>query len=205
MQERKSTEERQFEIAQATVEIISREGLGRFTTSRVAEKVGISEGAIFRHFKSKEEIINSIIDTVCMNLKTSDFPQLENPIERLLTFLKKPYNFISKNPDLGLLLFTGQLGLAAGSEGNARIENLQTEIISFIQSCLSEGVKRKLIPDYYEPLALTVVIKGSLTALANRSILRKTMNSVNSDELSNSVYNLIENILTNPFFDRSGV
>ena len=49
---RLSTETRQAQIKEAVLDIISTEGLAKLSTKNLAAKVGVSEGAIYRHFKS---------------------------------------------------------------------------------------------------------------------------------------------------------
>jgi len=61
---RKSTDTRQEEIKKAFLNIIYRDGLKKLSTRNLAREVGISEGAIFRHFASKNDIILAIINDV---------------------------------------------------------------------------------------------------------------------------------------------
>ncbi|RLD86585.1 MAG: TetR/AcrR family transcriptional regulator, partial [Bacteroidetes bacterium] len=65
---RKSTDVRQVEIKSAVLAIIFRDGLKKVSTKNIAKEVGISEGSIFRHFASKNEIILSIMDDVISDL-----------------------------------------------------------------------------------------------------------------------------------------
>ncbi|MGB9592440.1 MAG: TetR/AcrR family transcriptional regulator, partial [Candidatus Kryptoniota bacterium] len=69
--ERKPTEIRQEEIKRAFLEIVDGEGLHNLSTRKLAEKVGVTEGALFRHFRSKRDIILSIIDSVEQVLMSS--------------------------------------------------------------------------------------------------------------------------------------
>jgi AcrR family transcriptional regulator len=62
--ERLDTETRQEQIKKAVLEIISTEGIGKLSTRNLASKIGVTEGALFRHFSSKKEIMLSILDDV---------------------------------------------------------------------------------------------------------------------------------------------
>ncbi len=59
--ERQSTEIRQEQIKQAVLDIIFTDGLKNLSTRNLAKKIGMSEGTIFRHFATKQDIILSII------------------------------------------------------------------------------------------------------------------------------------------------
>ncbi len=55
---------RQIQIIEASLQIISKKGIQFLTIKSLAEKIGISEGGLYRHFKSKDDILNGIIDYV---------------------------------------------------------------------------------------------------------------------------------------------
>ena len=59
---RKSTAERKQEIVQAVLALISKLGIHGVTMGRIADKVGITEAALYRHFDSKLGIIGATID-----------------------------------------------------------------------------------------------------------------------------------------------
>ena len=48
---------RQLEIITAAGEILSESGISGLTTKKLAAKMGFAESALYRHFKSKENII----------------------------------------------------------------------------------------------------------------------------------------------------
>ncbi len=105
----KSTDIRQEEIKSAVLAIIFRDGLKNVSTRNIASRVGISEGNIFRHFKSKKEIILSIMDDVKSELieglrKIS----LEKtpPSRRLYKYLCKTVSYLIKYKGITILLFS---------------------------------------------------------------------------------------------------
>jgi len=62
--ERLDTVTRKEQIKEAVLEIISTEGIGKLSIRNLASKIGVTEGALFRHFSSKKEIMLSILDDV---------------------------------------------------------------------------------------------------------------------------------------------
>src|SRR5258708_28878771 len=48
-------------IVEATERLIKMKGLARVTTKEIAREVGLSEGALYRHFEHKEEAVFAII------------------------------------------------------------------------------------------------------------------------------------------------
>ncbi len=61
---------RQIEIINAATELINQGGIQKLTTKALAEKMGFSEPAIYRHFKNKMDIISSVLNYFGMGLKT---------------------------------------------------------------------------------------------------------------------------------------
>jgi AcrR family transcriptional regulator len=56
--------EKQIKILKAAVEIFSEKGYAASSTSEIAQKAGVAEGTIFRHYKTKKELLLSIVAPV---------------------------------------------------------------------------------------------------------------------------------------------
>lgn len=54
----RTREERRSEIVRATLAILAEEGMHAWTTSALAERVGVSEATLFKHFDSKDHILS---------------------------------------------------------------------------------------------------------------------------------------------------
>ena len=106
---RKPTEVRREEIKLAVLQIIRAEGIKSVSTKNLAKYTELSEGAIFRHFKSKRDIIISIIDDVASdmieNLKEVAESNLE-PNQKLFKFLCSNITYLTEHKGITILLFT---------------------------------------------------------------------------------------------------
>ena len=78
---RQSTSERQLQIIEATQNLITSKGMEFVTIDAIAEKVGLTEGAIYKHFRSKREILTLLIDSIEQNLMETlvNSKQIETP------------------------------------------------------------------------------------------------------------------------------
>ena len=56
------SEIRQEQIIKAALALIAATGVRSFTTRALAEKVGLTDGSLFRHFKNKKSIVFAAID-----------------------------------------------------------------------------------------------------------------------------------------------
>ena len=61
---KKDTLTRQAEIVDMAVEIIGDMGVSGLTTARLAERLGMSEPNLYRHFRDKEAILSAVIDEI---------------------------------------------------------------------------------------------------------------------------------------------
>ena len=53
---------RQAEILDRAAELVAESGLGNLTMKRVAERVGFTEPAIYRHFPGKQALVRAMIE-----------------------------------------------------------------------------------------------------------------------------------------------
>lgn len=58
----KKAEERRNEILNAADELFGQKGFDGTSTNDILEKVGIARGTLYHHFKSKEDIMDALID-----------------------------------------------------------------------------------------------------------------------------------------------
>ena len=100
---------RQQQILDTTLEIIAEKGVGGVSTAEIAQRVGIVPSALYRHFESKEALIDALLDRTHMilfenvrkmTLKKSD------PKEDLKSLFLLHLEFIRKNPGMHKLVFS---------------------------------------------------------------------------------------------------
>ncbi len=106
-QHRLSGEERREHIVQAALELAAKRGIDRVTTQDMAGALGLTQGAIFRHFATKDAIWLAVVDwirsQVAQNLgRIAD----EDPLAALEKLFFLQTGFIAKYPAIPRLMFT---------------------------------------------------------------------------------------------------
>lgn len=66
----KPGEERREEIVRATLAILAEEGMHAWTTAALAQRVGVSEATLFKHFDSKDDILSAALERQAADLRT---------------------------------------------------------------------------------------------------------------------------------------
>ena len=62
--EKLDTELRQEQLAQAALSLITTHGLKGLSVARVARRVGLVPSAVYRHFESKDELLNAVLELI---------------------------------------------------------------------------------------------------------------------------------------------
>ena len=195
--ERLPTAERQRQIAEAALRIISTQGVSRMTAVALADEVGIADGTIFRHFKDKGEIVNAAIDLFETTLEGTFPPPGGEPLDRLGSFVVQRLALLRKHPELLRLAFNDRLAEAAGEQGAARVERLVGRSVTFVHDCLAEAQSKGHVTRD-APVMLLVwmvigVVRGASTTGTHRMPGRKALSAASPKK----VWATLEHFLRN--------
>lgn len=103
---------RQKDILKAAIAIIANQGYEKLTIKNLATKIGVTEAALYRHFKSKREIVTMILSYFeeLSNRVLNDICESNNaPLDNIRKFVEDRYILFSKNPDLAKVMFSEEL------------------------------------------------------------------------------------------------
>jgi len=144
--ERASGTVRKRQIKKATLDIIYNEGLKNLSTRNLAQHIHLSEGAIFRHFHSKNEIILSIMEDVKNDLLV-ELQHIANkktlPEKRLEEFTCYHIKYLKNNKGVTILLFT-----EAAYQNNDLLKKQLNEFFRLIKQyfgkIIHDGIAQKM-------------------------------------------------------------
>jgi len=150
-----SGDDRRRQLIDVAIELFSQKGFGGTTTKEIAAAAGVTEAIIFRHFATKQDLYQAILDTKCACDSTDDWmAELQalkdvNDDEGVFRFLlRKILQFDREEPQFCRLL------LHASLEGNelALMYNAQmampvgAKFKEYIAKRQAAGALRKLDP-----------------------------------------------------------
>lgn len=139
---RESTEVRQVQIKKAVLEIIANEGLHNLSTRKLANSIGLTEGAIFRHFPTKRDIIKGIMNDVSTDLigtLKKIVLSLEPSDKKLFAYLCKNVEYLKQNRGITILLFSEATHLG-DKELKGKLNLILTEQKIFIKKIVEDGI-----------------------------------------------------------------
>lgn len=165
MSKREPTENRQRQIADAALSIVAKHGLSRLTTAAIAQEVGLTEGAIFRHFGTKEEIVLAAIDRIEELFEADAASEVDDPLDRLRRFIEHRVRVAHENSGIPRLIFSDELSSAAGERGAAKVQGIRKRAMTTIRKCLEEAKRRGQIPGSVDLDAAVLLVQGSVMVL----------------------------------------
>jgi len=137
----KSHDIRKQEIVEATLALAAEQGLKNLTTQAIAERVGIAQPTIFRHFNSRDAIFGAVIGWVAENLFYV-LEQLEHdpapPDERLRRLLQRQLAFIGKRRGIPRVVFSDRLQVESPAL-KAAVREIYQRLLGRIARLLEEG------------------------------------------------------------------
>ncbi len=141
---------RKGDIITSALRIIDQNGIKALTISRLAREVGFVESALYRHFRSKRDLILFIIDNILQEARRH-FAEVEEvkqeAVEALKTLLNLHLNFLEQYPGIFKIIYSDEIHLG-DEELQNRINGLISEIVSFVKKVIHKGIEeKKLKPD----------------------------------------------------------
>jgi len=194
---RLSTETRQAQIKEAVLDIISTEGLAKLSTKNLATKVGVSEGAIYRHFKSKRNILLSVVDDVYNNLVVNQETIAKSemtPSVKLFTFFCKQIKYLIYNKGVTILLFS-----EATHANDSDLKNKLLQILKaqkeMLKQIVAEGIAHGIWNKNIDINAFATLYMGIPVILNIELILNKE--TFTHEDFCKKMFVLLERLLKN--------
>lgn len=157
----KPTEERRVEIADAALKVIADKGIAAFTMEQLSREIGLSSGSLFRHFRSKEEILSTAVERAVALLYAS-FPPANLPaLERLKAFFLARTRLVGKSAGIAHLVLSEQFLKALDEHSCARLRTIAGDSQRYVAEAIAEGQAVGQIRHDLSPKDLARLVMGS--------------------------------------------
>ncbi len=123
------------------MELAAEQGVKRVTTQAIADRVGIAQPTVFRHFKTRDAIFAAAIDFLSGNLfrALEGFFAGQGPAdERLQQLIRKQLAFINRHRGLPRLLFSDRLHLESPGL-KAAVQKVMARYTSQVAKMIRDG------------------------------------------------------------------
>jgi TetR/AcrR family transcriptional regulator len=131
--------ERRVQILQALATMLEQPGAERVTTSALAAKLGVSEAALYRHFASKAQMFEGLIEFIEQSVFTlvNQIADREaDPAQRTRRLVTMVLQFAEKNPGMTRVM----VGDALVFE-NDRLQERMNQFFDKLESSLKQSLR----------------------------------------------------------------
>lgn len=167
VKKRMSSEDRQSEIIRVAVELAAEKDVSNVTTQDMADAMQLTQGAIFRHFASKDDIWLAVMHWIQKSLikvLSKAAADASDPLVAIERMFLAHVSFINKHPAIPRILFS-----ELQHKKNGKMRQLMQEIMSGyegrIAGLLDEAKAQSLVDDKLDSKSAAVLYIGMIQGL----------------------------------------
>lgn len=187
------TEDRQVELVQVALALAAERSPVEITTGDLARAVGITQGAVFRHFESKEAIWLAALDWAHQSLMGSlhHVAQLgqANALDALRAVFMAHIDFVQEHPGVPRLVFQ-ELQHARPTPLKEKVQQLMADYRGLISSLLAKAHQEALIAPGVDRQSAVVLFMGAVQGLVMQSLVTGTLKDMRSQ--GQAVFNIYQ-------------
>lgn len=172
------TEARQSEIIAAVLELAARGSPAGITTADIARELKLSQGAVFKHFPTKEAIWLAALDWVEAHLLSSLESAAQaaaTPMEGIGAMFRAHVKFIMSYPGVPRLIFQ-DLQQPDDTPLKARVRGLLGRYRKLLIGLFDEAERQGQIAQDLDKVSASMLFVGAIQGLAIHAMLNGSTN-----------------------------
>ena len=173
-------------IIRIGAEIIVKEGLRRFTAKNIADRLGITDAAIFKHFKSMDDIILEIINKYVSRCSKSADEAIKKgkKAKDILEILLKEHIKVLEETKGAFPILCFELSRSENKQFQSILRNFIENYTDKISKIIEKGQKEGCIRKDIDPVETSLFFIGSIQSkVFSYTILEKEGPIVKEPEL----------------------
>lgn len=173
MQIRLSTEERQAEIVAAALHLARESSPALITSADIATAIGVTQGAVFKHFPTKDAIwlaaMRWVRETLLQRLQAAA-DQTATPLDALSAMFRAHVEFVIAHPGVPRFIFH-ELQQPADSAAKLEVRAVLQSYRKLLLGRLIQSMEQKLVSPDLDPEAAATSFIGLIQGLVMQSML----------------------------------
>lgn len=166
-------EERRAATVEAVIDLAARCDPGEITTTAIAAHMQLTQGALFRHFATKDAIWEAVMGWVAEGLLARIDAAIEaapSPLEALEAAFMTHARFISEHPGVPRIMF-GELQRGADSPAKRMVRTLVARYGERLRRVIDQGKARRQISADVDTAAAAMLFLSTMQGLVMQSLL----------------------------------
>ena len=135
---------RREQIAEAALQLVAGEGVKRLSIAAVARRVGLVPSGIYRHFKSKDAMLDAVLDLLDSKLQANveaARKETADPLGRLHGLFLRHIRIIREGQAFPRIIFSDE-ALAARPQRKTRVRRIVGDYLAEVERMVREGQQR---------------------------------------------------------------
>jgi len=176
-------EERRAVTIEAVVELAAKQNPSEITTTAIARHMGVTQGALFKHFPTKDAILQAVMEWAAERLLARLDKAVETattPLGKLEAMFMAHVAFVVEHPGVPRMLF-GDLQRAEPTAAKRMAQTLLRRYGERLQRLLEEGKAAGELAAALDTEAAATLFIGMLQGLVMQSMLAGDVELIRRD------------------------
>ncbi|MDW7773081.1 MAG: TetR/AcrR family transcriptional regulator [Desulfobulbaceae bacterium] len=175
-----SAEKRRAVTVETVVQLAAEQNPSTITTTAIAGRMGLTQGALFRHFPTKDAIIESVMEWVAARLLSrveKAVKKAPSPLAALEAVFMAHIEFVAQHPGVPRILF-GELQRAEDTASKRMVQKLIHRYGEQLHGLIEEGKKSRELDADLDTEASVILFIGTIQGLVMQSLLAGNVNRI---------------------------
>jgi len=180
---RRPAKERRAITVETVVKLAAEQNPSNITTSAIAERMGLTQGALFRHFPNKDAIIQAVMEWVSGRLLSKvdkAMKTAQSPLAALEAMFNAHMEFVIVHPGVPRMLF-GELQNAEETVPKRIVQTLIRQYGERLHRLIEEGKSCGELDADLDTEASSILFIGTIQGLIMQSLLAGDVSRIRAD------------------------
>ena len=178
-----TADERKAATVRAVLMLAAEQNPSDITTSAIAQKMGLTQGALFRHFDSKDSIMETVMswvaDSILNRIETAAQNE-SSPLAALRAVFMTHIQFVFENPGVPRLLLS-ELQRPGITKPKEQTKIMLTSYKTKLIQILETAIARKELPPELDIKIAVVMFIGSIQGLVMQALIAGDVSLIRRD------------------------
>lgn len=168
---------------EAVIELAAEQNPNDITTAAIAQRMGLTQGALFRHFPNKDAILQAVMAWVAerLLLRVDEATRgAVSPVAALESIFMTHIDFVAQHPGVPRIIF-GELQRAGETAPKQLVQTLIRHYGERLHRLIDEGKAQGELDATLDTQAAATLFIGTIQGLVMQSMLAGDIASMRSD------------------------
>jgi TetR/AcrR family transcriptional regulator len=176
-------DQRRAVIVEAVIKLAAEQNPNGITTAAIANRMGLTQGALFRHFPNKAAILQAVMGWVAEQLLArldEAIQEATSPLAALRAMFMTHIEFIAEHPGVPRLLF-GELQSADKTVSKEMVHTLLKGYRDRLHRLIEKGKTDSELDTNLDTEAAAILFIGTIQGLVMQSLLAGDVGHIRHD------------------------